>query len=318
MRVGWYVHHLGSGHRRRAGCVAAVLRQRGAHVTLLGSGGGVDVRLPRDDGEPPHDDPTAGGRLHWAPLRHAGLRGRMAALAAWVDQERPDVVVVDVSVEVTALVRLLGVPVVVVAQPGRREDAAHELGYDLASAVLAPWPAEVDPAPSLARWAAKVAHVGGISALAGGPAGTHGDSTGVLLVGGEGWDDPGLPSAVRAAVPGLGWEEVGGGRWVDDVGSLLRGAAVVVSHAGQNAVADLAATLAPAVVVPQERSFEEQVHLARELRRAGLCVTVEAAGPVDWARAVDEARAAPTQWERWRTSGAAERAADVVLGCAGG
>ena len=77
-------------------------------------------------------DPTVRGLLHWAPLHHDGHAGRLAAVAAWIAHARPRAFVVDVSVEVTLLVRLLGVPPVVVAQPGDRSDAPHALGWDAA------------------------------------------------------------------------------------------------------------------------------------------------------------------------------------------
>ena len=48
--------------------------------------------------------------------------------------------VVDVSVEVAILVRLLGVPVVVMAMPGDRIDAPHDLVYQAADHILAAWP----------------------------------------------------------------------------------------------------------------------------------------------------------------------------------
>src|SRR3712207_8569721 len=55
---------------------------------------------------------------------------------------RPDVLVVDVSVEVALLARLLGVPVVLVAQRGRRDDDPHRRAYAAAAAVAAPWRSE--------------------------------------------------------------------------------------------------------------------------------------------------------------------------------
>ncbi|OAB88293.1 hypothetical protein AWH69_00275 [Janibacter melonis] len=319
MKVGIYVHHHGAGHLRRARSIAAELRARGAEVTLLGSRGDVDIALPRDDDGPPADlvGTTADGQLHWVPLRHEGLRERMAAVAAWVAQEDPAVMVVDVSVEVTAFVRLLGVPVVVVAQPGLRDDPAHELGCRLAEAIIAPWPSSVCPAPHLRRWEDKVAHVGGISALRPGPPVPR-EPLAVLLGGGDGWPDPALPEMVTSAVPDLRWQVVGGSSWVSDLGPLLQRACVVVSHAGQNAVADLAALEVPAVVVPQPRPFDEQDWMGLALAQGRYCVTVGAAlaahpEEVDWSHVVHAAQDFPTRWTDWGTDGAAERAAEVIM-----
>ena len=136
--IGWYVHAHGRGHLQRLQCVAAHLR---TPVTALSSlprpdgwtGGWVD--LPDDLPTGADRDPTAGGTLHWAPLGHTGFRERTAAIAAWVTQARPALVVVDVSVEVAVLVRALGFPVLRVRHHGilgRVEIAAEDLGRALA------------------------------------------------------------------------------------------------------------------------------------------------------------------------------------------
>ena len=159
MKVGWYVHHHGAGHRTRAMVVGQELMTRGVDVTLLGSALEGDaarrapvtsVRLAMDAPLPDSVsestlDVTVHGMMHWAPLWHTGFRERMTTIARWVQVEEPDVVVVDVSCEVAVMVRLLGVPVVVVAQPGARTDSAHAAAYDAATAVLAPWPAWAMP-----------------------------------------------------------------------------------------------------------------------------------------------------------------------------
>ena len=118
MKVGWYVHHHGAGHRTRAMVVGRELVARGASVTLLGSD--LDhpaahraslsaVRLamdaPVDESSSPSElDVVMHGSMHWAPLWHSGFRERMTTVARWVQVEEPDVVVVDVSCEVAVLV----------------------------------------------------------------------------------------------------------------------------------------------------------------------------------------------------------------------
>ena len=93
--VGYYVHHVGSGHRHRAQVLAARLRRDGVAVTGLsslprpGDWDGDWVRLPRDDDGDPRDV-SAHGHLHWAPLLHDGTRSRAATLSAWLETARPD------------------------------------------------------------------------------------------------------------------------------------------------------------------------------------------------------------------------------------
>ena len=107
--IGYYVHHQGRGHLARASSICAHLRKP---VTVLSSIAIPDhqhfdtVRLPRDDAAGTVSDPTANGTLHWAPLHDNGFRERMRVIAEWVAAVRPEVMVVDVSVEVAMLVRL--------------------------------------------------------------------------------------------------------------------------------------------------------------------------------------------------------------------
>jgi hypothetical protein len=209
--VGWYVHHHGTGHLHRF----LAVRRRLPGVVGLSS-------LPRPDGvaedawvtldgdvptgEP--DDPTAGGTLHWAPRGVAGLRRRTAAIASWAAAADPRALVVDVSVEVALLGRLLSLPVVVVAQRGRRTDGPHLRAYAAASAVLAPWTTAVH-APGDGPPEDRIVLTGAVSRFdddGAEPAvgATLGDACADPVVGATLDDDgtarPGAPSA-RASVP---------------------------------------------------------------------------------------------------------------------
>lgn len=334
MVIGYYVHHQGKGHLTRARVLSAQLRRRGHRVVLLGSGlgSGEGVLLPQDnDDTGAFEDPAAGGALHWAPLRHQGYTGRMQALAAWVTVNRPEVVVVDVSVEVVVFLRLLGVATVLVVQPGERADDAHTLAFRCATAILAPWPQEARPCPAIEPFAAKVTYVGGVSGARLAPSSR---TVGVVLGGQGGAEDGAVIDQVRDQVPQLQWVQAGPGHWVPDVGALLSTAQVVVTHCGQNAIADIAATKVPTVLAPQARPHREQVYLGAELARLGFGVaaptgmatpqrsltltrppTATASSPggaLDWSAAVDAAVARPGQWERWGTESAPERAAGLI------
>lgn len=321
--IGYYVHHHGAGHLTRARVISSQLRLTGNQVVLLGSdlGSSAGVVLPRDnDGDLPFVDPDAAGAMHWAPLRHPGYTERMQALAAWVIAHRPRVVVVDVSVEVVALLRLLGVPTVVLAQPGVRTDQAHTLAYRCATAILAPWPAEARPCPAIQAFADKVTYTGGISRVA---YRREPRTLGVVLGGQGGSGTRGLAMHLRDQVPGVQWFQAGASQWVDDIAALLARTQIVVTHCGQNAIADIAASNVPAVVQPQPRPHDEQVHLGDELTRLGLAVASPESNanrrrpatgdsPKDWAQAVEAAMAMPGQWHRWGTDAAARRAAELI------
>ena len=312
--IGFYVHHVGGGHLARARQIAGEL-----HVPVTGLSTlprphdwpGQWLQLPPDD--PPGDDPgdpaaqaDAGGALHFAPLR-PGFRDRQRAIAQWVSAAAPRAVLVDVSVEVAALFRLLAVPVVVTAMPGDRNDRVHRLGYDLASAVIAPWPTAAHPG-SAAR-GERTTYVGGISRFAG----RHPDPglrelrRGVLLWGSGGADlSVSQRNAMTTAMPGWDWvfaTELPAERlWQE-----LQQAQVVVSHAGQGAIADLAIAGAPAVVVAADRPHGEQRATAQELRRLGLAIGVQRwPRDEDWPGLLSEAAdLGGRRWSAWLGSGAA-------------
>ncbi|KGN42256.1 glycosyltransferase [Knoellia aerolata] len=350
MKVGWYVHHHGAGHRTRAMVVARELMARGADVTLLGSGLESDaarrgpvtsVRLAMDAPlpEPATEtgaDVTVHGMMHWAPLWHSGFRERMTTIARWVQVEEPDVVVVDVSCEVAVMVRLLGVPVVVVAQPGARTDPAHAAAYDAATAVLAPWPAwATEDIWHTSRDATckdgpdpRVVAVGGIarspvpspSETTPGSNGRVHRARGLVLAGSDGFDDPDLPDRITGAVPDIDWTVVGGGAWVNDVQDHLAHSDVVVTHAGQNAIADVAGWGLPAVVLPQSRPFDEQRHMGAVLASSGIAQVVQRddVPGARWGELVQRARTHGGEgWSTWGCEGAASRAASLVEVVAG-
>jgi hypothetical protein len=319
--IGYYAHHHGDGHLARATAIAAHLDRP---VTLLSSRpapaawSGASVLLARDD-EPapgPLADATAQGVLHWAPLHHAGLRERMGQLAAWIAAQRPRLLVADVSVEVALLARLTGTPVVVVAPPGRRDDPPHRLAYTTARAVLAPWPAWAQP---LQGPDVPVRCVGAFSRFDGRPtAARPPGGRRVLVLGGRGGtavtgEDL---EAARRATPGWSWAALGppAGRWVDDPWPLLCGADVVVTHAGANALAEVAASRRPAVVIPQPRPHDEQQHAAAALDAAGLAV-VAAQWPASaqWPALLERATAiGGMRWARWAPGDGARRAAALL------
>ncbi len=324
--IGYYVHHHGLGHLQRATCIAQRLT---VPITGLSSlprppgWPGEWITLPRDDTpETETADVTAGGRLHWAPPHHPGLRDRMARIAEWIAGARPVTFVVDVSVEVTALTRLMGVPTVVAAMRGDRRDPGHLLAYDLAEGLLAPWPTHL-PEPWWPRsWLAKTCHAGAFSRFdtrprpASSPAGRR-----VALMLGAGGTDLDARRLVETerATPDWTWTVLGGfAGWHDDPWPVLCVSDVVITHAGQNAVAECAAARRPAVVIPQDRPFNEQHATARAVQKADLAVVRTGwPEPYQWPGILEAASAQNGErWCRWSPGDGAHRAAAYITGVA--
>lgn len=325
--IGYYVHHQGSGHLHRMQAISEHLDHEVVGLSSLPPPPGHRgdwVLLDRDDCAHDPVDVTAHGVLHWAPVRDAGLRRRTAQLLSWIDRAGPEAVVVDVSVEVALAARLAGVPVVVVAMPGERTDRAHRIGYDLADALVAAWPRAVQPRWP-AAWLGKTTFVGAISRFdartprrrAPRPPGQRE----VLLLRGTGGDrSPVATEAARAATPGWTWRSAGEDSWMapDEVWSALCSADVVVTHAGQNALAEVAAARAPAVVVAEPRPFQEQEHTVAALRRLDLGVPLGSWPPEScWPDLLERAAGTdPGRWADWNPGDGASRAARAIASVA--
>jgi glycosyl transferase family 28 len=277
------------------------------------------VKLPRDDRADRVAEPTAHGALHWAPHHDSGFRARMDAVARWVADAQPAAIVTDVSVEIAAFARLLGVPVIVVALPGKRFDAPHTFVHRLADHIVAAWPPQLYVPAWLRPYAEKTSYVGGISRfdgrVGGGEAASSADAR-VLVLAGASEHFGASVDECAAACPGTTWTAVGGtdGCWVDDPWQRICAADVVVTHAGQSAVADVAAARRPAVVIAQPRPYGEQAATAEVLRRNRLATVVQRWPDARaWPTLISRALASnPDRWTRWQVSGAAARAARAI------
>jgi hypothetical protein len=319
--IGYYVHHVGSGHLHRATALAGVLDVPVTGLSCLPRPAAWDgdwVRLERDDLTADSAGDTAGGFLHWAPYGDPGLRSRMATVSAWIGDARPDLLVSDVSVEVALLARLHGVPVVSVVLPGDRTDQAHQLGYAASRELVSFWPPSADGMAIGAG--ARLRPLGGLSRFPLTEVSQPGPSSARRVVvlngrGGGGPTDAQLDEA-RRQTPGWAWEVLGGSDspWVADPFPSVCDADVVVTHAGQNAIAEVAAARRPAVVVPASRPHDEQGTTARVLASGRWPAVVEPVFPATgWAERLERAAGLNgREWAAWCDGRAAERFAEVV------
>lgn len=284
------------------------------------------VTLPLDVTEPVPLDPTAGGALHWAPLREPGLRARTAALGRWAEATDPRALVVDVSVEIALAARLLSIPTVVVAQHGDRSDDAHRLAYRSASAVAALWARGADAEPPGSE--DHLHHVGLISrfdhrAPAPPPQAQDGRRRALLMLGrgGHGITPEHVVEAVAATAGAWDWEILGhdgsAGSWepsADEIWQALGRAHVVITPASNNCIAEVAAARRPLIVLPQPRPFGEQHAHAALLERHGLAAQEDSwPAPERWAALLDRAsRSSPAGWDGHHDGQGARRLADVI------
>lgn len=328
--IGYYVHHHGHGHVARASAVGAYVDEPIVYFSSLPQPPVLRpsdrwVRLPMDiDPSTAARDADAHGLLHWAPLNVDGLLRRSRAVLDTIAAAGVRKLVVDVSVEIAVLARTAGIPITVLAMPGDRDDAPHQLAYGLAEQIIAPWAKELYQPRWLVEHACRTHYVGAISrfdAISKVDAAdrrSRSDTNGlnaVLLFGTGGADIPcDALDRLERALPQYRWTALGGRWWTDDPWTVLRSASLIVTHAGQNALADSALSAATTIVLPQPRPYREQHTTAEALARAGVVVTIDGWPDASaWRRALDAAlELAPDRWAKMRVEGAAERAGQVI------
>ena len=250
----------------------------------------------------------------------------MAAISRWIEQTTPELMIVDVSVEVALLARLHGIPVVTMVLPGVRTDSPHLLAHRISRRVIAAWPPEFPGMLSgIDERDTRLTHVGGFSRFddraAEPPVRRTSRRKRVALLAGRGGHefDPAAIEAARATTPDWEWTILGLGAhtWVDDPWTVLVNSDVVVTHAGQNAVAEVAAARRPAVLLPQQRPHGEQGATTAALCHDGRLTVVvldsfPSSGWSDWLDAA--ARLDGEKWRAWNDGMGAARAAAVIEG----
>jgi len=303
--IGYYVHHHGAGHRARAAAIAAACDWP---IVLLGTGmgeRGIDLpddrpRSGRFDGDDAaHCRPAA---LHYAPLDHSGVRLRVARIAEWIAQERPALMVIDVSVEVAMLARLASVPTIYVRLNGLRDDLPHLDAFRGAAALLAPYHPATEP-PGTPSWVReKTCHFPGITDTAGTEIAMD---RRILVVFGHGGapGDGALLADAASACPEWEWRVIGPASlpadgpanlvfagWTNEPEREIARAGVVVGAAGDGLVGAVMAADRPFVCVPDDRPFGEQRATAGCLARLGAAVVSPTWPSAEsWPALIDEA-----------------------------
>lgn len=304
LRVAYYAHHHGTGHLRHAANIARLdavdLLVTGttpaAGVPDLPSGARF-APLPPDVGPEGPFPPGPGSSLHYAPAVPA-VRERFARLHRYWQEFRPDVVVVDVSVETAVFARLAGYPVIHRRMHGDRTDAAHRLAYDAVNGLMAYFPESLETSAHLEEYGTKSTYLGMLAPESGPRAAALPRTVAVQTsLGGTGVRLTDVLAAARAT-PDWTWRVMGRTSGavlevpanvellgvVAEPAPLLAAADVLVTSAGHNAVAAAAAARRPALIIPEPRPFREQERFAEALAAAGATAAPDFTAPSDWER----------------------------------
>jgi hypothetical protein len=251
----------------------------------------------RGDEAPGLDGVPTPDTVHCAPLGWPAITEAMGLMADWFRAARPALLVSDVSAEVAQLARLFSVPHVKVLQHGDRTDPGHWAAYQGAAGLLAPFHEALVQPDWDAEMRAKTHFAAGLCAPADAPTrrdararlGIGTDEEVILVMAGAGGG--GLRSAPigvgARTVPAARWLVVGKGSedwhatlpgnvdrrdWVNGATDCIAAADIVISTAGNTTCAEVLAAGRPWIVCPEWCYFDEQVHKARALDRAGAAL----------------------------------------------
>ncbi len=324
--LGFYVHHHGSGHMMRSLSIAKEYKYE--NITFLGSRL-KDYKniIPQQINciDLPLDIPLATENtnssdesclnFHYAPINVMGIRERNLILTQFFTKHKRLLFIVDTSAEVVALGRLCSVPVVIIQQHGDRNDLTHQLAYDSAVKVIAPFPEMLSPnSPDWVK--KKTFYAGGFSkynitdreeikeqeiGVLVGSGGTSIDLNFLLYLANQlqnykikAIGHIYLNNKCKDSLP-ANLELLG--RLSNPLRELNR-SCVVIGNAGNNTVMEAATLNKRFICIPEDRPFNEQLNKAKQINKHyGITyVLPEDILSTDWTALIVKTLSAPVLW----------------------
>lgn len=324
-KYAFYVHHHGSGHITRALAIASKLPH--GEIVFFGSDllsykhliptSITCIYLPMDT--PGDEDKnwlqTDLTFLHYAPINIDGVIQRNRLIIDFFAKHSNCLLVVDVSVEITLLARLCGIPTVVVRQHGDRVDLPHALAYESAALILAPY-SKILRQGIEDEYEHKTLYSGGFSKYVEGEVSLDDISEKDIAIffgkGGTCFDQEvveilrkKLPEDMQLHVLGHieNFNTIPGVTYYGNcqrASDVLKICTIVICNAGHNCIMELGSLRKKIICIPSIRPFDEQKIKAKLLADADLAVVIEEEeiSEVNWAKVIDQAKKINTRaWE---------------------
>lgn len=299
LKIGYYVHHLGDGHRQRA---LAIASYNPSYFTLIGTNlknktHNINyVSLPCDivkgNNYNAHLASTS-----YTPLREPIITQRMGKIAGWIKKNQPNLMVVDVSLEIAMLSRLFSIPTIYVRLVGNRWDSAHMDAFLAAEALLCPFSEQME-LPSTPDWVKQKSFY--FPKIVAQNIAVHtAEKNNLLVLLGAGGHEITIDNLINLAKQAPSWSIHVLGEvkiplninlpknlylhgWIKDYQPYIAKAVVVAGAAGDGVVNNVLAYKKAYICLPQQRPFDEQIEKAKALEKLGIEVIFDI-NNVNWA-----------------------------------
>lgn len=288
------------------------------------------IHLPLDYGETTLTETTSAlpEGVHYAPLGLSGIRKRTAMMAHIFEQRYPLLLVVDVSVEVTLLARLSGIPTIVIRQHGQRDDLPHTMAYQSAEVLLAPFPEAMYNQP-LDAMLSKTVFTGGFSRFSSRPQVKNIVKNSIAILVGKGGSsiDESLVSEISSQATDFAFHIIGcsGTKnlnnnvfWhghIEDPFELLSSCELIIGNTGHNTVMETAFLNKRFIGIPEVRPFNEQVEKALSITgRTGIEIVYPAdLASQNWNEIIQRLLLQLPDWQGITDDEALDKAATVII-----
>jgi hypothetical protein len=294
--IGYYVHHHGTGHMRRAVNVVSKMKSR---VFLFSSAAEPSylpenvtyIHLPEDKVEGYTPDSTR--FFPYTPYNKAIFERSKLLIDTW---QRYGIkhIHVDVSVEVAALAKLHGLSVSYTIMQGNRRDKSHTLAYSLSDFLLA-FSTEIFD-EKVRNTDILTKYVGGVSRFTKVEPKPIGEITRVAIITSPLAEKTWSNEIVLLAQDNknIAWDCIGfnietklqnvssHGK-VADPHDIIRDADIVIGSSGNNTIMELSSLAKPFICIPEPRPYDEQISAARKLLELNAAIVLESfPKPNEW------------------------------------
>ena len=351
MKIAFYLNLQGAGHCRRFEAIARHFPSE-CKLAAIGMDGPpkianldrpVDCISVPSYGPPPTNpflQQQTAHNYHDFLVNQGNNTPFVVAMVSFLSQWQPDLLVSDVGLEASILGRMCGIPVIYARQHGKRWDKGHLLAYEWACSLYAPFSLEMEQTDCPDWIREKTFYSGGFcrfseresfrealpTSAVKPPDSYKSNKPNVLVMTGFGGTEitPEKLSAAAASTPQWQWHLLGKTALVkgvdchgvvEDVWPYLCHADLVIANAGHNAVMEIGAAGVPAIFIPAERPFDEQLCKVKVLHNLGLGIISQGWPSPDewnglWKRSHKQDR---SQWKRFQDVSAPRKIAEHIV-----